>query len=129
MNPKLRNRYTYRAKIYLDKPLSTEHDDALDNTFGYEDREAHWPEGPMNWVYTDKGAFIWTTPQEFENAVPWMIFLLDNYLKPWGYVARGAIEFDDILGVNSGIVRVANNVVTRQRAVFSYGPAEVLYKG
>ncbi len=128
MNPRLRNRYTYRAKIYLDKPLSEEHDQVLDDTFGYEDREDNWPAGPMNWVYTDKGAFIWTAPHEFENAVPWLIFLISKYLKPWGYTARGSIEVDDLLGVNSGIIRVSNNIVTRQRAVMSYGPAEILYK-
>ena len=129
MNPRLRNRYTYRAKIYLDKPLSDEHDQILDDTFSYEDREASWPDGNMNWVYTDKGAFIWTTPNEFENALPWLIFLIEKYLQPWGYAARGTIEYDDLLGVNSGIVRVSNNTITRQRSVFSYGPAEVVYKG
>lgn len=64
------------------------------------------------WEPNEAGtAIIWTGAEKFYDYVQWMRYLVDNFLKPWGYVANGSIEWEGEDPADKGTITVVNNVV------------------
>lgn len=65
------------------------------------------------WVPTaDLRGLEWNQAEKFYDYTEWLQYLIDNFLKPWGYTVTGSVDwrgedFDDC-----GTLTVADGVVT-----------------
>jgi hypothetical protein len=69
-----------------------------------------------HWVPTEDAEGIeWDGGEKFYYYVEWLEYIVNNFLKPWGYTLNGSVrwrgeEFDDV-----GRIDVENNVVIAKR--------------
>jgi hypothetical protein len=69
------------------------------------------------WTPTqDRKGIEWDGGEKFYNYIEWAQYLLDKFLKPWGYQVSGSVqwrgeEFDDF-----GLVNITNIIVRWKRA-------------
>jgi len=52
----------------------------------------------------------WDEGEKFYNYSEWLEFLIEHFLKPWGYVTNGSIEWVGEGGGDEGIIYVKDNV-------------------
>lgn len=77
----------------------------------------HWREGPD---LTACDRIQWDGGEKFYNYVEWLQYLLDHFLKPWGYVLNGEVEFVGENPDDRGMIVVEQNKVTTKTAVITY---------
>lgn len=53
----------------------------------------------------------WNGAEKFYDYVEWMKYIIDNFLKPWGYVANGEIEWRGEEWDDTGVIIIENNEV------------------
>ena len=67
------------------------------------------------WIPTeDREGIEWDGGEKFYNAEKWLRYIIENYLKPWGYVVNGTVEFkygEPEYNSNTGALHVSNNKV------------------
>ena len=67
------------------------------------------------WIPTeDRKGIEWDGGEKFYNAEKWLRYIIENYLKPWGYVVNGTVEFEHgepEYDSNTGALHVSNNKV------------------
>ena len=71
----------------------------------------------------------WTTGdgrsgEKFYDYVGWIEYLIANFLKPWGYVLNGEVEWHGEDGDDRGMIVVKDNVVSIRRGQFVYDDSE-----
>lgn len=74
-----------------------------------------------SWAPTPDGEGIeWDGSEKFYKYVEWLKYILEHFLKPWGYVLNGEVEWSGEDNPDMGIIFVKDNVVTIKRAKVSY---------
>lgn len=64
------------------------------------------------WVPNADGtAIVWDEGEKFYEYVAWIEYLIENFLKPWGYVLNGEVEWYGEERDDRGMIVVDNNVV------------------
>lgn len=64
------------------------------------------------WVPNDGGtAIIWDGGEKFYSYVEWIEYLIENFLKPWGYVLNGEVEWIGEDPNDRGLIVIDSNVV------------------
>ena len=70
------------------------------------------------WVPTEDGTGIeWDGGEKFYEYTKWLTYIVDNFLRPWGYVLNGRVSFQGEQDDDRGEVVVVDNVVTREKLV------------
>jgi hypothetical protein len=69
---------------------------------------------------TDGTAIQWDGGEKFYEYVDWIEYLINNFLKPWGYVLNGEVEWFGEDRHDRGLIVVDNNIVTTKTAVVYY---------
>lgn len=60
----------------------------------YSEVNPGMPSFYCQWVPTeDMMGIEWDGGEKFYNAKEWLEFIIENYLKPWGYVLNGQVEY------------------------------------
>ena len=110
----------YLRPFHLDRPLTAEHAAVLEEFAETEHEDENGEPGGdgkpptlyCQWVPTeDRTGLEWDKGEKFYFGDEWLVYLIDRFLKPWGYTLNGECpwycdEFDA-----AGILRVADNVV------------------
>ncbi len=74
------------------------------------------------WVPTaDGGGIKWNGAEKFYDYVEWLQYIINNFLKPWGYVLNGEVNWQGENEEDIGIILVASNVI-----IFPEGAQELL---
>jgi hypothetical protein len=69
------------------------------------------------WVPTDDNDGIeWDGGEKFYNYTEWLKYIIEHFLKPWGYVLDGDVEWFGEEHDDRGMIMVENNNVTTKRA-------------
>lgn len=69
------------------------------------------------WVPTVNGDGIeWDGGEKFYNYVEWLEYIVDNFLKPWGFTLNGEVKWVGEDHEDMGKIVVKNNVVTARKA-------------
>jgi len=69
----------------------------------------------------DGTAIEWNEGEKFYEYIPWIKYLIDNLLKPWGYVLNGTVEWEGEDNSDVGKIIVKDNVVTvKKTVIFTY---------
>jgi len=65
------------------------------------------------WVPTDDFSSLeWNGAEKFYCYTEWLEYLIDNFLKPWGYTLNGEVTWRGEEHSDIGLLLVTNNVVT-----------------
>ena len=73
------------------------------------------------WVPNDLGDTIeWDGGEKFYSYVDWIRYLLENFLKPWGYVLNGEVEWFGEESDDRGKIVITDNQVKIHEAVISW---------
>ena len=88
-------------------------DDVLDHNKPPEGQPGLW----CQWVPTEDGTGIeWDSGEKFYAYLVWIPYLIDHFLKPWGYVVNGKVEWSGDDDDDRGCIHVRNNVVKAVKA-------------
>jgi len=68
----------------------------------------------------------WDRNEKFYNYVEWLQFIVDNHLKPKGYVLTGSVRYQGEEIGDCGSVSVVDGKVTQAEAVFDSSPLDAL---
>lgn len=64
------------------------------------------------WTPNDEGtALAWDEGEKFYSYREWLEFLIDHFLKPWGYTVAGMTDWNGEESGDTGTLFVANNIV------------------
>ena len=68
----------------------------------------------------DNDCIEWDGGEKFYDYVEWLKYLIDELLKPWGYVLNGEVNWEGESRDDMGIIICKDNVVTTKTAVITY---------
>lgn len=63
-------------------------------------------------VGDDRRSIEWDRGEKFYGYIPWIIYIIENFLKPWGYVLNGSMKFQGEDRLDGGTFRITDNVVS-----------------
>lgn len=73
------------------------------------------------WVPNNEGtAIVWDGGEKFYHYEEWVEYLIEHFLKPWGYVLNGEVEWQGEERDDRGMIVVDNNVVKVKVAKVTY---------
>lgn len=62
------------------------------------------------WVPSEDGsAIVWDQGEKFYDYDKWITYLIENFLKPWGYVLNGSVDWEGEDSDDTGTLLVTNN--------------------
>ena len=68
------------------------------------------------WVPNDEGTAIeWNGGEKFYHYVEWINYLINNFLKPWGYTINGEVSFRGEDFSDCGTIVANNNSIAVRR--------------
>jgi hypothetical protein len=78
------------------------------------------PEGQpglwCQWTPSADGIFLaWDGGEKFYDYVAWLVYLLEHFLGPWGYVVNGVVTWQGEEGSDRGAIVVTDNKVEAKR--------------
>lgn len=87
------------------------------------------PEGQPSlwcqWTPTDDGYGIqWDGGEKFYKYTEWLEYLIEHFLKPWGYVLNGNVSWQGEDSTDSGVIYVKDNQVEAvENKITNNGPS------
>jgi hypothetical protein len=98
-------------------------DNGKDNSvveYNLAPRLAGQPSLWCQWNPSDDGTQIeWDGSEKFYNYVEWIEYLINTFLKPWGYKVNGSVVWQGEDTGDVGVIEVKDNVVTKHEGVVS----------
>lgn len=62
------------------------------------------------WIPNERGdAIIWDGVEKFYNYAEWLLYLVDHFMKPWGYILNGEIQWCGEQNDDMGAIYVKDN--------------------
>lgn len=104
----------FKGSFKFDKPLTIEHQEFLT-------RFSQKPQTLVNvgprlwcqWIPNDNGdEIIWDGEENFYNYVEWLGYIVDQFLKPWGYILNGEVDWRGEKFYDLGTIVVKDNIIT-----------------
>jgi len=73
------------------------------------------------WSSENNGNQIgWNGNEKFYNYIEWIEYLIEHFLKPWGYSLTGTVEWAGEGTEDRGRICITDNVVRIQKAVVTW---------
>ncbi len=73
------------------------------------------------WTPSENGAaIIWGEGEKFYYYVEWLTYLIEHFLKPWGYILDGEVHWSGEENGDMGLIKVENNHVSTKTAKIVY---------
>jgi hypothetical protein len=64
-----------------------------------------------NWVPTEDGLHIeWNGGEKFYHYIEWLKYLIEHFLKPWGYSLSGTVKYQGEDPDDKGVLIFADNI-------------------
>jgi hypothetical protein len=60
-------------------------------------------------------AIVWDEGEKFYNYIEWIEYIVENFLKPWGHVLNGSVEWQGEDSDDFGQIVITNNNVKIRR--------------
>ena len=102
------------GKFTLEPPLAPEHKQFLEEFSCIQHDGTETPSRYCQWVPTPDGAGLtWDGLEKFWDYEEWLVYLVEHYLKPWGYSLSGEVRWqgDFNSGRGGGILYALNNQI------------------
>lgn len=76
------------------------------------------------WIPSEDGAFIvWNEAEKFYGYVEWLRYIIDKFLKTWGYVLDGEVHWEGQDELDDGAIIVKSNEIEVVKAISVIGAA------
>jgi hypothetical protein len=86
--------------------------DRDESVLDYNDPPSGQPGLWCKWAPTEDGrAIAWNGAEKFYDYVAWLEYLIRHFLRPWGYVLTGTVDWVGEADDDRGTIRVTSNVV------------------
>lgn len=73
------------------------------------------------WVVSEDGKYLkWDETEKFYNYADWLVYLLDNFIKPSGYVLSGEVTWVGENYDDRGLLKIVDNVLEIYDAKITY---------
>lgn len=59
----------------------------------------------------DSSGLEWNGTEKFYDYTEWLIYLIENFLRPWGYVLNGQVQWAGEDSDDRGVIHVKDNQV------------------
>ncbi len=92
--------------------------DVLDYNIPPKGQPGLWCQWVPNWEGT---AIEWDGGEKFYNYTEWLKYLIEHFLKPWGYVLNGSVEWNGEDRGDVGKLVVEDNVLKTLPGSIVYG--------
>ena len=84
----------------------------------------HAPEGQpglwCQWHPSELGTAIFAEGEKFYDYIPWLQYLIDNFLTPWGYKLNGEVTWQGEEGSDQGKIQVKDSKIKVLRAKVTF---------
>lgn len=113
------------ARVAVGLPLGTEgsyfanhrHEFSETAILDYNRPPAGQPGLWCHWVPTaDAWGIQWDDGEKFYRYIEWLQYMIDHFLKPWGYLLSGAVSWRGEDPADTGQIRVVDNQIVSQAA-------------
>lgn len=82
----------------------------------YNYSPAGQPELWCDWTPTESDEGIeWNRDEKFYQYTKWLEYLIEHFLKPWGYTVSGRVSWQGEEQGDVGVIVVTDNVVTTKK--------------
>lgn len=79
------------------------------------------PKYICNWMVSNDGRKLkWNNQSEFIDYEDWLIFIINNYLKPNNIKLNGVISWFGVKNEDMGKIKIINNEIRIYKAVMSF---------
>lgn len=83
------------------------------------------PEGQpglwCQWIANDEGTeLVWDEGEKFYNYVEWLDYLIETFLKLWGYTLNGEVQWYGQDREDIGKIEVTDNAVKTKAGIITY---------
>lgn len=73
------------------------------------------------WIPTPDGTEIkWDGGEKFYQYTEWIVYLIDNFLEPWGYTLNGEVQWEGENHGDLGKIVIENNIVSAKEGRVTY---------
>ncbi len=86
----------------------------------YNAPPAGQPQLWCQWVPTSEDTIAWDENEKFYDYKAWLYYLIEHFLKPWGYTLEGEVEWSGEDPGDLGKLVVKDNVVNVLRGYIAY---------
>lgn len=69
-----------------------------------------------NWIIDENGSLCWSRGEKFYNYEEWLVYLIDRFFAPKGYLLDGKLLYSGEREDDMGYIFVRNNVVRKVNA-------------
>lgn len=109
----------FEGQFNLDRPLTVEQYSELEDFSKQDHRnDVGMPGIWCDWIPTRDGMGIEHNGSEkFYNYVEWMKYLIEHFLKPWGYKVSGTVSWQGDNPADRGMIIANDNEITRTGAI------------
>ena len=101
--------------VPVSKFLGQEDDGTVLDKNGY--REKVHPGLWCQWIINDNGELEWDGGEKFYEYEAWLVYLIDHFFKPLGYVLNGDIAWQGDEHDDLGIIHVVDNKVSMEYGI------------
>lgn len=78
------------------------------------------------WVVTEDGKYLeWDGNEKFYEYEEWLIYLIDNFFDPLGYMLNGDVRWQGENYDDLGVIHVVDNVVCSEYGVREYSISNI----
>ena len=86
--------------------------DIIDGNRPPEGQPSLW----CDWAPNEDGtAIVWTESEKFYQYIEWITYLVENFLRPWGYVLNGMVSWQGEEPGDVGVIELRNNEVNPEK--------------
>lgn len=115
----------FSGEFLLDRPLTVDHKIILEG-FAAQQHDIESIEGTYcGWVPSHDGTeIVWDEAEKFYGYVDWLGYLIDKFLRPWGYVLNGEVRWEGEESDDRGVIYCKDNQVEEvQDTITNAGPS------
>lgn len=96
---------------------SPEPKDVLDHNEPASTQPGLW----CQWQPNELGTAIeWNGAEKFYNYIEWITYIVENFIKPWGYVLNGNVTWQGEESDDMGKIEITNNKIAVKKAKITY---------
>ncbi len=120
MKRRMDAKYGIDGEFFVDAegPFGQDRDDTI---VDYNRPPSTQPSLWCQWCPADDGsAIVWDGGEKFYEYVPWIKYVIVNFLAPKGYVLNGEVEWVGEDSSDRGIIEIVNNVVRTKIGKISF---------
>jgi len=120
----------FEGQFNVTPTLSQEHLVHLSNFIDARHEGSGFPGYYCQWVPNETGTVIeWDGNEKFYDYEDWIVYLIKNFLAPWGYKLNGTVLWSGESRGDSGVITITDNRVhvrdSKGRNEFIYGSVTV----